>query len=118
MFKVIIAGTRTYEVDNKELFKIDNLLSNYSEDDIELVTGCARGADQVPYYYEQWHGYKVTEFPADWDKYGKSAGYIRNEQMAKYADALIALWDGKSKGTKHMIDLAKKHGLKIRIIRI
>ena len=56
-------------------------------------------------------------FPADWNKYGKRAGYIRNEQMAKEADALIAFWDGKSKGTKHMIDIARSKGLLIRVIR-
>jgi alkanesulfonate monooxygenase SsuD/methylene tetrahydromethanopterin reductase-like flavin-dependent oxidoreductase (luciferase family) len=50
-------------------------------------------------------GVKVARFPADWDTYGKRAGYLRNEQMAEYADALFAIWDGESKGTKHMIDI-------------
>ena len=58
----------------------------------------------------------MLSFPADWDKYGKAAGYKRNEEMARNADALIAFWDGKSRGTKHMIDLAKKYDLQARIV--
>ena len=57
------------------------------------------------------------EFPADWDKHGKSAGYKRNLEMAENADALIAFWDGESRGTKHMIDIAKEKNLLTRIIR-
>ena len=64
----------------------------------------------------------LKKFPANWDLYGKRAGYIRNEQMAKYAmsdnsyGVLIAFWDGKSRGIKHMIDLANKYGLEIHIV--
>jgi hypothetical protein len=47
---------------------------------------------------------------ADWDTYGKSAGYRRNADMAKYSDAVVCFWDGVSKGTKHMIDLARQYG--------
>jgi len=58
---------------------------------------------------------------ADWDKYGKSAGYKRNEEMAIYSKedngVLIAFWDEVSKGTKHMIDLANKHGLKVFVVK-
>lgn len=67
--------------------------------------------------YAKVKGYQIMYFPADWDTQGKKAGYIRNEQMVKNADALVAFWDGKSKGTKHMIDTAEKHGLPTRIIR-
>ena len=59
---------------------------------------------------------KCYRFPADWDKYGKAAGYKRNGEMARNADALIAFWDGKSRGTKHMIDLAKKYDLQARVV--
>lgn len=136
MFKVIVAGGRDFEDWNhdncKTLEKIDKILSNYAEDDIEMVTGKAAGADQIPYYYKIWHGYELSEFPALWSditatpcvvkekngyKYNALAGHNRNEKMAVYADALIAFWDGKSTGTKDMIDRAKKHGLKVRVIR-
>lgn len=59
------------------------------------------------------HDIPVKKFPADWGGLGKRAGYLRNEQMADYADALIAVWDGKSKGTKHMIDVATVKELKV-----
>ena len=62
-------------------------------------------------------GYEIRTFPANWAEFGKGAGLIRNKKMAKYADALIAFWDGKSKGTKNMIQQAEEFGLKIRIYR-
>ena len=52
--------------------------------------------------------------PDEWDKYGKSAGYRRNVQMAEYADSCVVFWDGKSRGTKHMIDIAEKRNLNLR----
>jgi len=88
----------------------------------EIVSGCAKGADQLGEKFAKEFKFILKQFPADWDKFGKSAGYKRNEQMALYAkeDAnlgvLIAFWDGSSKGTKHMIDLANKNGLKVYVI--
>lgn len=76
----------------------------------------ARGADLLGEKYAVERGYHVDRYPADWNGLGKRAGYIRNEQMARNADALVAFWDGQSRGTKHMIDLASRYGLKIRII--
>jgi hypothetical protein len=115
--KVIIAGSRTF--DNYLVLKkyCDKILSNVDKSDIEIVSGGARGADFFGEKYAQENSYGIKLFPANWDKYGKSAGYIRNQEMAKYADALIAFWDGTSRGTKHMIDLAKKHDLKVRVYK-
>ena len=62
-------------------------------------------------------GITVRYYPAYWSLYGKKAGYLRNEQMAQHADALVAFWDGESKDTKHMIDLAEKYRLETRVIR-
>ena len=114
MFKVIIAGGR--EFDNyEELCKVaDFKLSEKSE--IEVVSGTAKGADQLGEKYAKERGYALKQFPADWNRFGLSAGYKRNEDMAIYADALIAFWDGKSKGTKHMIELARKHKIMIKVI--
>ncbi len=113
--KVIIAGSRNFN--NYDLLhkKCTELLKNQT--DIEIVSGTANGADKLGERFAKEQNYKLTQFPADWDSFGKSAGYIRNEEMAKYADALIVFWDGKSKGTKHMIDLAYKCSLKVRIIQ-
>ena len=125
---MIIAGGRDF--DNYELLKksvndiIYDLVVNRKCEDgkMEVVSGTARGADSLGEKFAVEDGFDVKRFPADWDAYGKRAGYLRNEQMAKYAvsdgcyGVLIAFWDGKSRGTKHMIDLANKHGLEVNVI--
>jgi ABC-type enterochelin transport system substrate-binding protein len=113
--KVIIAGGRNFNDYNKLRESCDNILVN--QKDVEIVSGTAAGADTLGERYAQEKGYEVKKFPAQWDLYGKSAGYKRNQQMAEYADGLIAFWDGKSRGTKHMIDIATNKGLKVRVIR-
>ncbi len=113
--KVIIAGGRNFNDYNKLRESCDNILVN--QKDVEIVSGTAAGADTLGERYAQEKGYEVKKFPAQWDLYGKSAGYKRNQQMAEYADGLIAFWDGKSRGTKHMIDIANKMGLKVRVVR-
>ena len=112
--KVIIAGGRDF--DNYDLLcqKVDKILSRQSE--IEIVSGTAKGADKLGERYATERGYPIKRFPADWGQYEKRAGYSRNEDMAEYSDALIAFWNNKSKGTKHMIDIAKQEGLLVRII--
>lgn len=115
MFKVIIAGGRDFNDYDLLMKKVNSLLRNQYEG-IEVVSGGARGADSLGERYAVDSDMSIKEFPADWDKYGKSAGYRRNVDMAEYADALIAFWDGKSKGTKHMIDIATKKGLKVRVV--
>ena len=114
MFRVIIAGTRDFNDYDLLSKHADQMLSNVA-DEIEIVSGGAKGADALGERYAQQKGYSVKRFPADWAKYGRRAGPMRNAEMAKYADALIAYWDGKSKGTKSMIDLATKEGLKVRV---
>ena len=66
--------------------------------------------------YANDEGLDLEIFPADWKKFGKSAGFRRNEQMAEFADGLIAFWDGESHGTKHMIDIANEKGIKTKVI--
>ena len=110
--KVIIAGGREFSDYELLKSKCDYILSNQTE--IEIVSGAARGADALGEQYASERGFLVKQFPADWS-IGKSAGHVRNKQMAQYADALIAFWDGKSKGTGHMIDLAKEQNLKVRV---
>lgn len=114
-FKVIIAGGREFNDYPLLKAKVDASLNTKSKTHkIVIVSGKARGADSLGERYAAERGYEVSAHPADWDAYGKSAGYRRNAEMAQEADALIAFWDGKSRGTKHMIDLAEKHGLVIR----
>lgn len=114
MFKVIIAGGRDFNNYEGMSVCLDRLLKNVS-DKIEVVCGMARGADRLGERYAKEHGYKVIYMPADWDIDGRSAGFKRNVKMAEYADALVAFWDGKSSGTRHMIETAEKMGLDIRV---
>lgn len=116
MFRVIIAGGRDFNDYVMMKRTMDKLLVNITGE-IAVVCGMARGADTLGEQYAKEKGYAVNYFPADWNKYGKSAGYRRNEQMAQNADALVAFWDSQSRGTKHMIDLANRYGLKVRIVR-
>lgn len=128
-FRVIIAGSRSFDnyraLTNGVTNIIDELLEEqglvHADAEIEIVSGCARGADQLGEKFAREHGYELIRFPADWNQYGKKAGYIRNTEMAKYATSddtkgvLIAFWDGQSKGTKHMIDIALRYGMKVYV---
>lgn len=111
--KVIIAGSRTFNDYDLLERTIDNLFGNQ---DIEIVSGCANGADKLGERYAKEYGIKVYFFPADWQQHGKKAGFIRNHEMAMVSQHLVAFWDGESRGTKMMIDLAKKNGLKTDVI--
>ena len=116
-FRVIIAGTRDFS--NYELLKekCDNILSAKRKDsNIVILSGTAKGADRLGERYARERGFLLRRFPADWDKDGNKAGPIRNAKMADNADALIAFWDGTSRGTSHMIMTAKEKGLATRVI--
>ncbi|MGN0513064.1 MAG: DUF2493 domain-containing protein [Lachnospiraceae bacterium] len=115
MFRVIIAGSRDFNDYDFLCHVMDRLLSNYAQEDIQIVCGMAKGADTCGEHYAKEHGYKIRYFKADWDCYGTAAGPIRNEEMARNADALVAFWDGKSPGTKSMIQLAQKYNLQTRV---
>jgi hypothetical protein len=116
MFRLIVAGGRDF-VDYELLkSKLDYALRNRLNEGITIVSGVARGADKLGERYAKERGYAIDSHPADWDKFGKSAGYIRNKEMAQNADGLMAFWDGKSRGTHHMINIAKEHGLKVIVV--
>ena len=117
-FRVIIAGTRSFS--DYELLRdsCNNLLSEKQRTHtVVVISGTARGADQMGERYARERGFQLRRFPVDWEQYGKSAGHIRNAKMADNADALIAFWDGESKGTKNMIDNARRKGLAVRVIQ-
>lgn len=109
--KVIIAGTRhihDYLVVAHAVSK-----SGWRNEITQVVSGKARGVDACGIQWAVFAGVPVRAFPPDWATYGKSAGPIRNEAMAEYADALILVWNGKSGGSADMLRRAKAHGLKI-----
>ena len=105
--KCVIAGSRG--IDNYELLDQAFTSCVWSGKIQEIVSGRAKGVDKLGEELARKRNLKLAIFPAEWDKYGKSAGYKRNEVMAKYTDMGIILWDGKSRGTKHMIDLLRKY---------
>lgn len=128
--RVIIAGGRDFndfkllESNLHKIFKQladEKLISGWiNEADIEIICGKARGADTLGEKFAKTYNIPIKYFPADWDTYGKSAGYRRNADMAKYAKecngVLIAFWDGKSKGTKHIIDIAKSNNMRVFVV--
>ena len=90
---------------------------NHSRGLTIILSGLAKGADTLAVKYANEHNYQWHGYAADWGRFGKSAGIRRNTQMADNADALIAFWDGSSRGTKNMIEQAQAKGLQIRIIK-
>lgn len=115
--KVIIAGGREF-TDYAVLKNVcDHMLSNVKDNSkLTIVSGGARGVDKMGERYAVEHGINLVVMNADWETHGKSAGYKRNQEMADVSTHLIAFWDGKSRGTKHMIDIAKRDGLKSHLV--
>lgn len=105
--KIIIAGSRNFNNYDFLENKINELIKNKQIDITEIVSGKAKGADFLGEKYASLNNISIKEFPANWNLYGKKAGFLRNQEMGNYADVLIAFWDGNSKGTKHMIDYMK-----------
>jgi len=101
--KVIIAGSRKF-TDYKMLRRcIAQIINKEGIEITEVVSGTARGADQLGERWAQENGIPVKRFPADWDKYGIAAGHIRNAAMSEYGDFLIAFWHPTSRGTTNMV---------------
>ncbi len=114
--KVIIAGCRHFTDYNLGYLKLEALFTRIEPS--EVVSGGARGGDFIGEQYANDCHIPIRRFLADWEQFGESAGYKRNVEMAEYADALVAFWDGKSRGTAHMIAIAREKGLKVRIVKI
>ena len=122
--RVIIAGSRDFN-DYKLLKKsaIEIITKKTMLPDLtRIISGGARGADTLGERFANEMGLEISRFIPDWDGLGKRAGYVRNAEMAKFAveddndGMLIAFWDGQSRGTKHMIDLAKRYGLEVHVV--
>ena len=97
--------------------KCDYFVQDEKKEDVVIISGHASGADALGERYVQERGFLLEPYPVDWKAHGRAAGPIRNAQMAVVADALIAFWNGKSRGTKNMIDTATKRGLKVAVVR-
>lgn len=117
-YRVIIAGGRYFENYDLVKEKCDYFLSEKKKThQLIVVSGHATGADSLGERYAKENDLQCELHPADWDRFGKSAGPKRNAEMAEVANALIAFWDGQSRGTKNMIELAKSKRLKVAIVR-
>ena len=117
--RVIVAGGRDFN--DYDLLKTicDKMLSHVkSTHQVTIVSGGANGADAlaIKYARETDNDYNLVIMNADWDTHGKSAGYIRNSQMADFATHLIAFWDSGSRGTKNMIETARKKHLITHVV--
>lgn len=117
-YRMIVAGGRDYSNQNIVNYYIDRVKDVCDSRGLNLVIVCgmATGADTLGRNYAISNGLEVLEFPANWNRYGKSAGYIRNKEMGNIADSAIVFWDGRSKGSKLMIDIM--HELKKPVIAI
>lgn len=117
-FKLIVAGSRGFTNADLLAIWINELAEDqYKDKAVSIVSGMARGADMLAWDWGKRHGVQVYEFPAEWNTYGKRAGFIRNDEMAQFADGLLAFWDGLSSGTKHMIETMEKLGKPVHVVR-
>lgn len=117
-FKLIIAGSRSFNDYNNMEKVVNNLISNIKDTkDIIIISGTAGGADKLGEKYAVRNGYNLMLMPADWDLHKKRAGYIRNCEMAKIADACVVFIVGNSPGSTHMINIAKEKGIPLRVIK-
>lgn len=108
--KLLIAGSRDFN--DYQLLK-----KSIKPENIEcIISGCARGADTLAIKYAKEFNIPVEKYPADWNKYGRSAGYIRNKLMVSKATAVICFWDGQSKGTRHTINITKEAKKPLKVV--
>lgn len=117
---IVVAGSRTvvdYAYFRKRLLKY---LEAFQGQPIEFVTGRApNGPDDMIYHFAKWdHPHPMKEFKADWDELGKRAGYVRNADMGKYGTHLFCLHDGDSRGTKHMLEVARNEQMSVKLFLI
>ena len=117
--RLIIAGSRDFNdyefLEAQVLAFIKRHRKN--NEPVEIISGGARGADRLGEKFADRFTLTKNVVPAEWDKYGKSAGYRRNQEMADIASHCIVLWDGKSRGTGHMLDLARQKKLVLEIVQ-
>ena len=117
--RVVIAGCRDYTNYEEAKRYLDFCLSEIrKEHEIVIVSGAASGADAIGERYAKENGFAVERYPAEWKKYGRRAGPMRNRKMAEVSDYVICFWDEKSRGTKSMIEYAQSCGKPVRIQKI
>lgn len=121
--RIIVAGSRDFDDYKLLKLKLKEYIGGLDIVDLSqivIISGTARGADTLGEHFAYDYGITIRRFPAKWDELGKRAGWVRNAEMAKYAaekhGVLFAFWNGKSRGTKNMIDLANRYGLEVHVV--
>ena len=115
-YRVIVAGSRgffDYDLMRRELDELFWVSSEFDDGDIKIISGMADGADSLAIRYADERKLTKILFPANWKKYHRIAGFLRNEDMLSIATHLVVFWDGKSSGTNHMIEIAKAKGIPV-----
>ena len=115
-YRLVVAGSRDFDDYTLLAAELDKLLAGKTN--ITIVSGTARGADRLGERYAAEHNLRIERFPAEWEKYHKGAGPIRNMKMVQSADAVIVFWDNESSGTKNIIECARKQDVPYRIVRV
>lgn len=129
--RLVVAGSRSFGTPMADLSEAANTarlesarrivcreMSVYQTDGLIILSGTASGADRLGEWWAGLNRLPVERYPADWQQYGKRAGYLRNELMAQKCDSVIVFWDGKSRGTEHMMALAKRYGRPLTVVRV
>ena len=114
-FKLIVAGGRDFN-NGIVLAQAVTDIANSMAHSVSIVSGMASGADRLAYQFAKRFGIRCYEMPAQWGTYGKRAGFLRNVEMARFADGLLAFWDGKSPGTAHMINTMNQAGKPVHVV--
>lgn len=116
-YRIAIIGSRDFNNYNYVESKVKELMP---KEDLEfiIVSGGARGVDTLAEQFANKYGYKKEIYRAKWHSHGKCAGYLRNHDIVRHADMVIAFWNGISKGTKHTINIAKNGERIVYVIRV
>jgi hypothetical protein len=117
-FKLIVAGGRDFN----NMLLMDTFIMKYvkslpDDQSVSIVSGMAKGADRLAFEWAKAQNCKCYEMPADWNTHGRRAGFLRNNDMANVSQGLLAFHDGVSKGTQHMIAIARNKNLNVRVIQ-
>ena len=117
--RIVVAGTRDFEDYGIAREFIDMCISDIRQKyKLVFVSGCCRGADMLGERYAKENGFEIERHPADWERFGRSAGPRRNKEMAEMSDYVICFWDGKSRGTASMISYAKALNKQVKIKKV
>lgn len=113
---IAIVGSRSFGYLDMVKLHVQRIAAKYP--DAVIISGGARGVDSAAEVAAKHHGLDTLIFPAEWDKYGKSAGFKRNRDIVEAADVVVGFWDGTSRGTKHSLDLALELGKPVFVLGV